>query len=244
MELGTLSLPELSPAREAVLDALAGLCSGDEATARQVLGLSQGQRAEVVKNAALRTSPARPAGEVYTGVLYGELGLATLSPAAARRARRSLLVFSGLWGVLRTGDRIPSYRCAAGVRLPGIGPLASFWRGPLAGALPGVAGAGLVLDLRSAPYAAMWQPPGEVARRTVAVRVVTGQGRVVSHANKAVKGRLLRALLESGAAPRTPRALAGTLRELGFAVAADGEGAPPGRIDVIVTPPTAAAGTR
>jgi hypothetical protein len=53
---------------------------------------------------------------------------------------------------------------------------------------------------------------------------------VVSHFNKATKGRLLRALLESGARPRTVAALAGVLRELGFTV----EEHPGGRLDVLV----------
>ena len=41
---------------------------------------------------------------------------------------------------------------------------------------------------------------------------------MVSHFNKATKGRLVRALLEDGANPRTPTALAGVLRDLGWTV--------------------------
>ena len=70
-----------------------------------------------------------------------------------------------------------------------------------------------------------WKPRGELAGRTASVRVlqvtvVDGAERrsVVSHFNKATKGRLVRALLTSGARPRTPAALAGALRDLGFTV--------------------------
>ena len=150
----SLSLPGLTPAREAVLGELVELCAGDEEKAREVLGLSEGLRGEVAKNAELRTAGARPAGEIYTGVLYDALDLASLDAAAKKRATRSLLVFSGLWGAVRINDRIPSYRCSMGVKLPGIGALGAYWRTPMAAVLPEVAGDGLVLDLRSSAYAA------------------------------------------------------------------------------------------
>jgi hypothetical protein len=53
---------------------------------------------------------------------------------------------------------------------------------------------------------------------------------IVSHFNKATKGRLVRALLTAGAAPRTPEALAAALRDLGFTVEADGP-----RLDVLTS---------
>ncbi|MEV7982898.1 peroxide stress protein YaaA [Streptomyces sp. NPDC086519] len=216
-----LSLPGLAAAREAVLAELADLCAGDEEKAREVLGLSEGLRGEVAKNAALRTAGTRPAGEIYTGVLYDALGLASLDAAAKRRAARSLLVFSGLWGAVRVTDRIPSYRCSMGVRLPGLGALGTHWRGPMAEVLPEVAGTGLVLDLRSAAYAAAWKPKGEVASRTATVRVLHAPTRkVVSHFNKATKGRMVRSLLAAGIAPAGPGELVEALRELGYEVEA------------------------
>ncbi|MFE2073498.1 peroxide stress protein YaaA [Streptomyces misionensis] len=221
LRLESLSLPGLTAAREAVLGELVALCAGDEEKAREVLGLSEGLRGEVAKNAALRTAGARPAGEIYTGVLYDALGLASLDAAAKRRAARSLLVFSGLWGAVRVTDRIPSYRCSMGIRLPGLGALAGHWRAPMAEVLPEAAGDGLVLDLRSAAYAAAWKPKGEVAERTATVRVLHAPTRkVVSHFNKATKGRIVRALLSSGATPADPAELVEALRELGYAVEA------------------------
>ncbi|GGS17117.1 UPF0246 protein [Streptomyces humidus] len=214
-----LSLPGLGAAREAVLDELVELCAADEDKAREVLGLSEGLRGEVAKNTALRTAGARPAGEIYTGVLYDALGLASLDAAAKRRAARSLLVFSGLWGAVRVTDRIPSYRCSMGVRLPGLGALGAHWRAPMASVLPEAAGDGLVLDLRSAAYAAAWKPKGEVAARTAGVRVLHAPTRsVVSHFNKATKGRIVRGLLTAGIAPRTPAELVEALRDLGYTV--------------------------
>jgi len=215
----SLSLPGLTPAREAVLGELVELCAGDEEKARDVLGLSEGLRGEVAKNAGLLTAGARPAGEIYTGVLYDALDLASLDAAAKKRATRSLLVFSGLWGAVRINDRIPSYRCSMGVKLPGIGALGAYWRTPMAAVLPEAAGDGLVLDLRSSAYAAAWKPKGEVAGRTASVRVLHAPTRkVVSHFNKATKGRIVRSLLAAGAAPKGPAELVDALRELGYVV--------------------------
>ncbi|MEV8514743.1 peroxide stress protein YaaA [Dactylosporangium sp. NPDC051484] len=223
LDLDRLTLPVLREARQAVLDDLVKL-SADPAGAIETLGLGAGQAGEVERNARLETAPAVPAGKVYTGVLYDALGLGTLDAAAKRRAARQLLVFSGLWGVVGIGDRIPPYRCSIGVRLPSVGPLAAHWRRALAAPLDELAGDELVLDLRSSAYAAMWAP-----RNAVTVRVLHG-GKVVSHFNKATKGRIVRALLTCGARPRTAVRLTETLRELGHRV----EELRPGQLDVHV----------
>ncbi|MFJ8000846.1 peroxide stress protein YaaA [Streptomyces sp. NPDC096310] len=245
----SLSLPGLAGARAAVLDELVELCAADQDKARDVLGLSEGLRGEIAKNVELRTAGARPTGEIYTGVLYDALGLATLESAARRRAAKSLLVFSGLWGAVRIGDRIPSYRCSMGVKLPGLGALGAHWRTPMESVLPEAAeeaGGGLVLDLRSSAYATAWKPKGELAGRTATVRVlhaqtdpVTGVEKrsVVSHFNKATKGRLVRDLLTAGARPKDPARLVETVRELGYMVeaTAPARAGRPWALDVVVT---------
>ncbi|WP_422741257.1 peroxide stress protein YaaA [Micromonospora sp. WMMD754] len=226
LDLSRLSLSELNPAREAVLTALVDLCAGpDEAAARDALGLSEGQRGELRRNARLRVAATAPAARLYTGVLYEALDLATLPPAAERVARRSVLISSGLWGAVRLSDRIPPYRCPIGARLPGVGALSAYWRPALGPVMTAAAGTGPVLDLRSGAYAATWTPRGPLAERTVTVRVLhervvdgTPTRSVVSHFNKATKGRLVRDLLLAGARPRTADALVGALRELKYTV--------------------------
>ena len=141
----------------------------------------------------LRTAPAARAAGVYTGVLFQALRLPEL-PAAARRR---VLIFSGLWGVVRPGDRIPAYKLAIGTRLPGLGPLAAHWRAPLRAALPD---RGLVVDLRSGPYAAAWVPR---SARVLTVRAFTPERKVISHMVKATRGEVARILLAAPALPRT-----------------------------------------
>ncbi|POX37606.1 peroxide stress protein YaaA [Streptomyces sp. Ru73] len=244
LDVAALSLPGLAPARETVLTELVELCAADAGKAQEVLGLSEGLKGEVAKNAALRTAGTRPAGEIYTGVLYDALGLATLDTKARALAEQSLLVFSGLWGAVGIADRIPSYRCSMGVKLPGLGALGAYWRGPMAEVMPAAAGDQLVLDLRSSAYASAWKPKGEVAERTATVRVLQSKivngvekRSVVSHFNKATKGRMVRDLLTAGLTPDGPAELVEALRGLGYTVEAQAP-AKAGKawaLDVIVT---------
>jgi len=202
------SFPDLHGTREAVLEALVGLCQGDPGKARDTLGISPGQLGEVTRNAGLKTAPAARAADVYTGVLYEALEPHSLDPAATKRLNRHVVVFSALWGMVRLADRIPAYRCPAGVNLPGVGPLGALWRKEIPRLTQGH---GLIIDMRSGPYAAMGKVNG------VTIKVMH-EGKVVSHFNKAAKGRIVRELLTRGATPRGKAELAATLREFGYPV--------------------------
>jgi hypothetical protein len=216
-----LGTGQLADARRAVLDSLVALCRGPEQTAVETLGLSAGQVDDVRRNARLPELASAPAERIYTGVLYDALGLTTLDASAHRRALARISVVSSLYGLVRPGERIAPYRLAGGVSLPGLGGVAAHWRRHLDPVVRQEAGRGLVVDLRSSAYAAFWRPAPDFAARVVTVRVlheVDGRRQVVSHFNKATKGRIVRALLESGANPRTPAKLAAVLRDLGWAV--------------------------
>jgi len=213
--VGELSFPELDRPRKRVVNAL--VRASRRRDALDVLGLSPGLAPELAKNLELREAGTLPAAELYTGVLYDNLALKELSPEARARAEESVLIFSGLWGVLRLSDRVPPYRLGMGVSLPSIGPLAAFWRPlitPVLDRLPG-----LVVDMRSAAYAAAWRP----SARAVSVRVLKG-GKVVSHMAKATRGEVARRLLESGLTPETPDELVKALDDLGYRVTLTGGG--------------------
>ena len=110
--LSTLAYPRLRESRERLIDAV---------------------------DPALRSAPAMPAAELYTGVLFASLGLADLP-------WDGVLIASALWGVVRPGDRIPAYRLDMSAKPAGVGGLAAYWRAPLRAALPD---RGLVLEMRS-----------------------------------------------------------------------------------------------
>jgi len=239
LDLAALSLPALNPARRKVLNSLVGLCRSKSAGALDVLGLSPGQALEVQRNRALKKAATAPAWQVYTGVLFAALDMGGADPSTQAHLAESVLVWSGLWGAVRLTDPIPAYRLSGAVALPGPGRLASFWREPLRKALAPPARDGLIVDFRSGTYAASWTGPPE---RTATIRVIHEQEdrrTVASHFNKATKGRLLRALAESGAVPETVDELVDAIRVLGFRVepavqARGGRGLTPRTLDVIV----------
>jgi len=239
LDLDTLSFPSLSSTRVDVLDALQRLCAGPAAKARTALGISARQDAELERNRSLLTAPAAPAGEVYSGVLYDALGLATLDARARRRAAGDIAICSALFGLLRVTDRIPAYRLSGDTTLPRIGRLTGVWRDPLADAIRTAAGRGVVLDLRSSAYVALGPVPDELAERTAIVRVFqekASKRTIVSHHNKATKGRIVRSLL-SEPKSRTVDDVAGALGAAGYRVELEAPRGPgkPWAIDVVVT---------
>jgi uncharacterized protein len=241
LDLEALTLPELTPTRAALLSALEKLAQGPRPAAVKALGLSPGLADEIDKDAVLTTAPTLPASRLYTGVLYEALDLASLPPAATRKARRQLVVFSALFGVVRMNDRLPPYRFSPNARLPRTGSFASVWKPALTEHLPTLAARGPIVDLRSGPYAAMWRPTGDLADRTMTVRVlheaVPGDAStrsIVSHFNKATKGRLVRDLMLEESATRTTDQVIDIWRERGWTVEAEDQSAGTRSVDVIV----------
>jgi cytoplasmic iron level regulating protein YaaA (DUF328/UPF0246 family) len=196
VDLAALAHPELTAAREAVLRALP---DGD----------------------ALLRAPAARASAIYSGVLYQYLGL----PDLPLRARRRVLIFSGLWGVLAPDDRIPAYKLPIEAKLPRIGGLAAHWRGPLRDALPD---GGLIVDLRSGGYAAAWRPRRGAVLGVRAFVERGGKRTPVSHMVKATRGAVARSVLCASPPPRTPEAVAALVAASGREVELT-----PGTLDVI-----------
>jgi hypothetical protein len=206
LDLQRVSLPDLTTSRTTVLRAVAAASARPDAAS--LLAVSPNLTEEVARNTRLATAPSVPVADLYTGVLYDALDLPSLDDAARRRANRRVLVVSALFGALRLTDRVPPYRLSMAVNLPGVGPLASHWRGPLAAALPQVVGRGLIVDCRSSTYTAAWVPRDGLARRWVQIRVPGA-----THLAKHTRGLVTRALCQSPADPRSPRGLADLLGE-------------------------------
>ncbi|HEY6797739.1 MAG TPA: peroxide stress protein YaaA [Kineosporiaceae bacterium] len=244
VDIEALSFPELTEQRLGVLAALAAVSAAPDAAAR--LGVGASLAADVARNTRLDQLPAVPVSRLYTGVLYDALGWAGLDEAARRRGARRLVVVSALWGALRPHDRVPPYRLAMGTDLPGIGALAPAWRPLLGPALTAAAGPrGVIVDCRSAPYAAAWSPTGALADRTAAVRVFRagpGGRTVVSHQAKHTRGEVVRHLLATGAGPRDPAGLAECLAgRWDVDLVAPARSGRPWALDVIVPGPPPSA---
>jgi hypothetical protein len=219
LDLAGLSFPELTPVRAKVADALVDLAA-DLPASLTALGLSPRQEAEVARNRVLHASPTMPALRRYTGVLYDNLDVASLTPARWQRASERLAVVSALFGLVRATDPIPAYRLSGGSTLPSLGTVASVWRPAMEPVLTSVDD--LVIDLRSGTYVALAKLPGAIT-----VRVVTegpgGKRLTVSHFNKAAKGRLARVLGTVPTAPDSVRKLLTVANKAGIRLEQTGE---------------------
>lgn len=237
LSLESLSLPSLTRTRERLLRSLVAVCQGQPTRAMKRLGLGPTQIDELGRNAALLDAPTARADEIYTGVLYDAWEPASLDVDARARADERVAVASALFGLVRPGDRIPAYRLSATVSLPRLGTVAGVWRARLGPALDELVGDGLLVDLRSGSYVNLHKPAGDLAARTATIRVLhersdPGGGStrtIVSHFNKATKGRIVRGLIESDVQASDVGELREALADLGWTLERDGN-----RLDVVV----------
>jgi hypothetical protein len=200
----------LAAARAFALDALDRLLVAGPQAAAPALLLPAGVAATALAtNARVQDSPTTPALRRYAGTVYQGLAFDTLTPEQQRIAVRSTHIFSGLFGVLRGDEPVPDYRVPAKATLPGLGVAATFWRPRLYPVLRDTLRRGLVVDLRSSDYAAMWRADDAMRDRVVRIRVLSpvprgGHG-VISFASKLAKGRLAAQLVRAQAAGHEPR---------------------------------------
>ncbi len=179
---------------------------GRASTAAAVFALPLAVAAQAIQaNSAVLTSGTVTALERYRGTVYDALDVATLSPAARSCAGASVLIFSGLFGVLTATEQVPDYRLPAAAVLPRIGGVGSSWRAVLAAELPRLLAGDVAIDLRSTDYTAMWRPSAAGTDYSViTVRMLSrrpdGRLAVTSFFSKRGKGLLVRALVDRSAA--------------------------------------------
>ena len=153
-------------------------------------------------NRALDGAPTMPAHERYTGVVWDHLSVGTLSQRARSRATESVVVLSGLLGLVGIDDRIPDYKLKMGASLPGLGKVSTWWRPRLSPVLNAWLDDGRpVVDLLPQEHRAAWSPEDSLGERRIIVDFVNPTGRTVGHDAKAAKGLLVRHLLESKESP-------------------------------------------
>ncbi|SMD03869.1 peroxide stress protein YaaA [Lentzea albidocapillata] len=208
LDLDALSFPELNPVRDKLVSALADLAK-DVPASLKALDISERQVDEVHRNASLRTSETTPALLRYTGVLYDNLDFPSLRKAEKERAYERLAVASALFGAVRGGDPVPAYRLSGGSTLPSHGSLRTVWKSVLEPVFEEADE--FVVDLRSGAYSSLARIP-----HAVVVRVVTNEGKIVSHFNKAHKGLLARAIAKSSAEPADLKGLVKLARKAGL----------------------------
>ena len=217
LNLSAFSFADLTSIRSKVIDSLVKVSEGRVSTARKVLSVTANQDAEIERNHQLRDKPVAPAMHVYTGVLFDAIGIESLTKSAMKNFSRDTYVVSALFGLISVNDCIPAYRLSGSATLPRIGTLSSLWNAPVARVLSNCDE--FIIDLRSGTYQKLGQIPAEAAPNAVVPRILqkmpSGPPKVVSHHNKSTKGRIVRAIAQSGKSVKSVDALAQIVAGLG-----------------------------
>lgn len=225
LDLAKLSFPPLKSVRSKLIAELVDISKNQKSKAQKLLGLSGKQLGELAANQTILSRPTARAIEVYTGVLYENLRFDELEKPAQNWIQKRVFISSALYGIVGAFDKIASYRLSGDKSLPKVGAIKNYWLDFSKELLDKHFKNNLVLDLRSGIYAAFWQPPTEMGDKFVVGKVVqkvklNGKTtyKVVSHHNKATKGKLVAALARAKANPKNARELVEVLKKLGFEV--------------------------
>lgn len=203
-EPGTMAF-DLDERRAIVMRALASAMRRSQAVRSSLLGVKGiALAAATDTNLAIESSPTMPAIERYTGVLYEALDHRSLPAAHRRRLDGSLVIVSGLWGLVTPADEIPDYKLKMGARLGRLGTLSTWWRPELSAALSAAAADRPVWNLLPHEHAAAWRASASMHQWSVRFLEPGRDGSltVVSHRNKLLKGALVRFLLANPSAGR------------------------------------------
>lgn len=184
--------------RGEIVDALRRADGGDAS----LLGVN-GKNLEAARatNLSMIDSPTLPAHLRYTGVVWDHLAPTTMSAAVRKRASESVIVVSGMLGLVGFDDPIPDYKLKIGASIAPLGKLATWWRQPLSRTLNARLAGCWVIDLLPNEHRAAWSPTPQAYAGSSMVTFVEKSGKVAGHDAKAAKGLLARHLLESEDSP-------------------------------------------
>lgn len=182
---------DLAARRSVLVRRLARVRGGNE----KLLGVGGKHLVEArLANVGLMAAPSLPAWRRYTGVVWDGLDVASLPADATRRAMSSVIVVSGLLGLVALDDPTPDYRLKMGASLAPYGKLSTWWRPILAEPLTDWADRRFVVDLLPNDHRAACCAADVDG---VTVTLVERNGKVAGHDAKTAKGRLARHLLTS-----------------------------------------------
>jgi len=215
LNLNNLAFPELVGTREQVLAGLIALSQGPSKKARSALGISQKQDWEIERNQQLLGAPVAPAWQIYSGVLYDALDPNWLTSAQLKKINQITYVQSALFGLVSLDDQIPAYRLSGDCVLPKLGSLAKVWAQRCTSVLADHDD--FIVDLRSGIYVKLGPIPAKANAVVPKImqRMSSGPPKVISHHNKATKGRILRAVAMSKIRVTSIESLANVITTLG-----------------------------
>ena len=146
-------------------------------------------------NQAVIGAPTLPAWQRYTGVVWDHLDLSSLTAPARKAALASILVPSGLLGVVRADEQVPDYKLKMGASIAPLGKLGRFWSAAVTAEIARLARGRVIVDLLPKEHAAAvnWDLLPDVIHVDLVAR---SGGAVGGHNAKATKGLLARHLID------------------------------------------------
>ena len=127
-----------------------------------------------------------------SGVMYNSIDYSSLKDIDKERFNNSVLIFDGLFGLLRPLDKIPNYKCKVSMRLFDS-TLAKFWNNELRGYLEYICKDKLVIDVLPNSHKEMISKDDNINRLQIIFAKHQGDSfKLEGHASKELKGELVR----------------------------------------------------
>ncbi|HZF69632.1 YaaA family protein [Sulfuricurvum sp.] len=136
------------------------------------------------------SAPTMKAIERYDGVAYDYLDYQSLSSESKEYLDVNVILFSNLFGPIRSGDFIPDYKLKQGAAIGAFAP-DKYYKEHFSVALNDLVGDQEILDLRAGFYDKFYIP----TKQTITLKFLK-EGKVVSHWAKAYRGFILRKVAE------------------------------------------------
>ena len=179
--------------------------SGKPRVAQKLLGV-KGVALETARadNAGLMDAPTLPAIERYTGVMYDSIDYKSLDADAKDCFGQTTFIMSGLFGMVRPYDMIPTYKLKMGAKLRRNKTCAAIWKPLISKSMAETVESGVIWDLLPNEHSAAWDPALVACDVRFTVKFLEagrdGKLKTVSHWSKALKGALVRHLVSNPAA--------------------------------------------
>lgn len=224
LDLASLSFESLNPVRQRFALALAKI-SQRPGAAQKLLGVKGPALAKAMAdNTGLESAPTLPAIQRYNGVMYDAIDYRSLGADAGDAFGRTVIIMSGLFGIVRPLDMIPAYKLKMGGKLLRGRTCASVWKRLVTKSLAAAAENRVIWDLLPIEHSAAWDHFVVPYKTRFTVKFLQrnadGQLKTVSHWSKALKGALVRHLVlnivSSGTTDPTLDLVAGFTHPEGF----------------------------
>jgi len=201
LDLESLSFEELNPTRARFTRAVVKL-SERPRSSRALLGV-KGPALEkaMAENAELDTAPTLPAIERYTGVMYDAIDHQSLDSDAQEVFGNSVIIMSGLFGMVRPYDMIPAYKLKMGGKLLRGKTCSAVWKRAITKTLAESAEDSVIWDLLPIEHSAAWDSSRVPYKTRFTVKFLernaAGEMRTINHWSKLLKGALIRHLVSN-----------------------------------------------